>query len=151
MSDLRELYQEVILDHSRNPRNYGRLNNPTHEARGHNPLCGDDITIYLKMDGDTVESISFEGSGCAISTSSASLMSEMLKGKQIEEIRSIFDSFHEMVTGDPTQKAEIPPDMGKLAVMAGVREFPIRVKCATLGWRALLAALQEIGDTISTE
>ena len=151
MSDLRELYQEVILDHSRNPRNYGRLNNPTHEARGHNPLCGDDITIYLKMDGDTVESISFEGSGCAISTSSASLMSEMLKGKQIEEIRSIFESFHEMVTGDPTKKAEIPPDMGKLAVMAGVREFPIRVKCATLGWRALLAALQESVDTISTE
>ncbi len=151
MSDLRELYQEVILDHSRNPRNYGRLSNPTHEARGHNPLCGDDITIYLKMDGDTVESISFEGSGCAISTSSASLMSEMLLGKKVEEIRSIFDSFHEMVTGDPSQEAEIPPDIGKLAVMAGVREFPIRVKCATLGWRALLAALQEIGDTISTE
>jgi nitrogen fixation NifU-like protein len=151
MSDLRELYQEVILDHSRNPRNYGRLSNPTHEARGHNPLCGDDITIYLKMDGDIVENISFEGSGCAISTSSASLMSEMLKGMHIDQVKSVFARFHKMVTGDPSQEAEIPADLGKLAVMAGVREFPVRVKCATLGWHAVLAALEESIDTISTE
>ena len=151
MSDLRELYQEVILDHSRNPRNFGRLENASHKARGHNPLCGDDITIYIEMEGDVVRNISFEGSGCAISTSSASLMSEILKGKTLEEVRSLFESFHEMVTGDPSQKAEVAPEMGKLAVMAGVREFPIRVKCATLSWHALMTALGESGEKVSTE
>lgn len=151
MSDLRELYQEVILDHSRNPRHFGRLENASHNARGRNPLCGDDITIYLKVTGNLISDISFEGSGCAISTSSASLMSEALKGKTLEEVKAIFDDFHKMVTGDPSQEAEVSPQMGKLAVMAGVREFPIRVKCATLGWHALMAALAESGDTISTE
>ena len=151
MSDLRELYQEVILDHGRNPRKFGRIENASHNARGRNPICGDDTTIYLEMDGDQIRDISFEGSGCAISTSSASLMSEALRGKTLDEVRALFDDFHEMVTGDPSQKAEVSSEMGKLAVMAGVREFPIRVKCATLGWHALLAALEDSGDTVSTE
>ena len=151
MSDLRELYQEVILDHSRNPRNFGRLDTVNHSARGHNPLCGDDLTIYIAVEEEMVKDVSFEGSGCAISTASASLMSEILKGKTLEEVASLFDRFHEMVTGDPSEKAEVAPELGKLAVMAGVREFPIRVKCATLAWHALQAALEESEGTVSTE
>ena len=151
MSDLRELYQEVILDHSRNPRNFGKLEDADNEAKGNNPLCGDNITVYVKTEDGRVTGISFEGSGCAISTASASLMTEAVTGMTIEEAEALFSLFHEMVTGDPSQKAEVPPGIGKLSVMAGVREFPVRVKCASLAWHTLQAALEKEEKTISTE
>lgn len=151
MSDLRELYQEVILDHSKNPRNFGKLEDADSEARGNNPLCGDNITVYVKTEDGVVTGISFEGSGCAISTASASLMTEAVSGKTVEEVEALFNLFHEMVTGDPSQKAEVPADLGKLSVMAGVREFPVRVKCASLAWHTLQAALGEEEKTVSTE
>lgn len=151
MSDLRELYQEVILDHSKNPRNFGRLDNANHEAKGHNPLCGDNITLYLRTEDGVVKEISFEGSGCAISTASASLMTEALKGKTVEEADNLFTLFHDMVAGDPSEKVEVTPEMGKLVVMAGVREFPVRVKCASLAWHTMQAALGKGEKTVSTE
>ena len=151
MSDLRELYQEVILDHSKHPRNAGPLPEANHEARGHNPLCGDELTLYVKVTDGVITDIRFEGSGCAISTASASLMTEAVKGRTFEEVARLFESFHEMVTGDPSQKAEVPASLGKLSVMAGVREFPVRVKCATLAWHTLQAALGEGEKVISTE
>ncbi|MFC1627986.1 Fe-S cluster assembly sulfur transfer protein SufU [Gemmatimonadota bacterium] len=151
MSDLRELYQEVILDHSRNPRNFGRLENANHEADGHNPLCGDQITLYVSTTDGMVTDISFEGSGCAISTASASLMTEVLKGKSIEDAQAIFDQFHAMVTGDPAGESSSGQSMGKLSVLAGVREFPVRVKCASLAWHTFKAAIEESEKPISTE
>jgi nitrogen fixation NifU-like protein len=149
MSELRDLYQEVILDHYKRPRNFGPLEGADHKAEGHNPLCGDQVTIYLVMEGDVIRNISFQGAGCAISTASASLMTEILKGKTLAEVERLFGEFHAMLTGDPSQPAD--PAQGKLAVFSGVREFPARVKCATLSWHTLQAALKEQKEPISTE
>jgi nitrogen fixation NifU-like protein len=151
MSDLRQLYQEVILDHSRNPRNFGRLEGANHEAAGNNPLCGDQIMLYVKTEEGVVTDISFEGSGCAISTASASLMTEKLKGISVTEAEEIFERFHAMVTGDPNREAEDAKSLGKLGVLAGVREFPVRVKCASLAWHTFKAAIEESEKPISTE
>jgi nitrogen fixation NifU-like protein len=146
MSDLRDLYQEVILDHTRRPRNFGTLANANREAKGHNPLCGDQVSVYLHMEGDRIEDIAFQGSGCAISTASASLMTEALKGRTVAEARELFHGFHGLVTtgGDAD-------NLGKLAVFAGVREYPIRVKCATLAWHAVQAALDQQDHPVTTE
>ena len=138
MSDLSDLYQEVILDHNRRPRNFHALPGASHSAEGFNPLCGDRLMLYLKLGGDTIEDIAFEGSGCAISKASASLMTDALKGRSVTEARALFDRFHRMVTTPPDQGVE---DMGKLSSLAGVREFPVRVKCASLAWHTLKAAL----------
>ncbi len=151
MSDLRQLYQEVILDHSRNPRNFGRLEGANHEAAGNNPLCGDQIMLYVKTEEGVVTDISFEGSGCAISTASASLMTEKLKGISVTEAEDIFERFHAMVTGDPNREAEGAKSLGKLGVLAGVREFPVRVKCASLAWHTFKAAIEESEKPVSTE
>jgi nitrogen fixation NifU-like protein len=147
MSDLRELYQEVILDHNKRPRNYRALDPASHEAKGHNPLCGDRVTVYLNVADDVIEDIAFQGQGCAISTASASLMTEALKGKTLTEAEQLFERFHDLVTSD--QKP--PADMGKLAVLTGVRDYPSRVKCATLSWHALQAALKHQSDPVVTE
>lgn len=141
MNELRDLYQEVILDHNRKPRNFGTLEQATHEADGHNPLCGDQLHVAVTLDGDRVSDVRFEGSGCAISTASASLMTESIKGKSVEEAEKMFGGFHDLLTGDPSVAAEASDDLGKLAVFGGVREFPVRVKCATLSWHTLKAAL----------
>ena len=151
MSELMDLYQEVILDHNKKPRNFGKLEDPDHYAKGDNPLCGDQLKLYLEMDGDRVVQIRFEGSGCAISTASASLMTEAVQGKTIGEIADLFEGFHEMLTGDPSVVAEAAPALGKLAVFSGVREFPVRVKCATLAWHTLQASLQGEGEMVTTE
>jgi nitrogen fixation NifU-like protein len=141
MDDLRDLYQEVILDHNKQPRNFGHVEDPTHEADGHNPLCGDKLHVSLVLEGDRVSDVRFEGSGCAISTASASLMTEAVKGRTVDEARRLFEGFHELVTGDPSQIARASAELGKLAVFEGVREFPVRVKCATLSWHTLQSAL----------
>ena len=146
MTDLRDLYQEVILDHNKRPRNFGAMAGADRQAEGHNPLCGDRVTVFLKMDGDRIEDIAFEGAGCAISTASASLMTEALKGKRVEEARALFQDFHELVT-----KGDAGADVGKLAALGGVREYPMRVKCATLAWHTLQAALEERDRPVSTE
>lgn len=149
MTDLQDLYQELILDHGRRPRNFRPMEGATRSAEGYNPLCGDKIKIYVKMTGDTVEDISFEGVGCAISTASASIMTETLKGKSRAEAEELFQTFHDLVTGQDAQLDA--PELGKLAVFSGVSEFPIRVKCATLSWHTLRAALDGQGDVVSTE
>ncbi|KXB98204.1 MAG: iron-sulfur cluster assembly scaffold protein [Chlorobi bacterium NICIL-2] len=148
--ELRQLYQEVILDHHRAPRNYGNLEPHTHQAEGYNPLCGDQIELFLRVnDAGIIEDARFTGQGCAISRASASLMTEALKGKSIEEAHTIFERFHHAVTSDPT--APIDADaLGKLVVLLGVREFPTRVKCATLPWHTLEQALAG-GGTTTTE
>ena len=138
MSDLSDLYQEVILDHNRRPRNFHALAGASHTAEGYNPLCGDRLTLYLKLAGETIEDVSFEGAGCAISKASASMMTDALKGRTIAEANALFERFHRMVTTPPDQAVE---DMGKLSSLAGVREFPVRVKCASLAWHTLKAAL----------
>jgi len=138
MSDLRELYQQVIIDHGRNPRNFGCLDQANHVKEGYNPLCGDRLTVYLLEKDGFVQDSSFEGSGCAISIASASLMTEALKGKTIHEVKSLFDHFHHLVTsGDQTAEEKL----GKLAVLGGVSVYPMRVKCATLCWHTTLAAI----------
>jgi nitrogen fixation NifU-like protein len=150
MSDLRELYQEVILDHHRKPRNFRTLPHPTRRAEGHNPLCGDRVTVEVDVEGDVIRDIAFQGSGCAISKAAASMMTADLKGKKVAEAEAIFNRFHAMLTesrpGDETAEG-----LGKLAVFAGVREFPIRVKCATLPWHTMRAALAGQTAPISTE
>ncbi|HEY6552034.1 MAG TPA: SUF system NifU family Fe-S cluster assembly protein [Vicinamibacteria bacterium] len=138
MSDLRDLYQEVILDHNRTPRNFGKLENANREAEGHNPLCGDRVRVSLHVEDDRIEGIAFQGSGCAISTASASLMTEALKGRTVEEARRLFHGFHDLLTAGGNAD-----DLGKLAVFSGVREYPIRIKCATLAWHAFQAALDQ--------
>lgn len=148
MSDLRELYQEVIFDHYQRPRNCHVLDCANHQAEGYNPLCGDQVTVYLKVENGIIEDLSFEGSGCAISTASASLMTEALKGKKIAEVEYLFEDFHRMVTAP---EATPHPELGKLEALAGVREFPTRVKCATLAWHTLQAALKERKQQVSTE
>jgi nitrogen fixation protein NifU and related proteins len=150
MSDLRDLYQEVILDHTKKPRNFHKMEAATNSAKGHNPLCGDRLTVYVKLENDIVQDISFEGSGCAISTASASMMTESLKGKTRSDVEATFRRFHELVAGksESTQDAS---ELGKLAVFSGVREFPVRVKCATLCWHTLRAALESQKSAVSTE
>ena len=150
MPDLNDIYREVILDHSKNPRNRRAIPGNCHTADGNNPLCGDRITMYLVLDGDVIRDLSFEGDGCAISVSSASMMTEHLKGKTVEEAEEIFGKFHEMLTGD-TESEEIASGIGKLAAFHGVRQFPIRVKCATLAWHTLRAALIGSGESVTTE
>jgi nitrogen fixation NifU-like protein len=148
--DLRELYQEVILEHGKNPRNFQASDDATNEARGNNPLCGDQLVIYLKVDDDgRVDDASFLGKGCAISMASASMMTELVKGRTQAEAESLFEAFHDMCTGEENGH-DLPEDVKKLRVLSGVREFPTRVKCATLPWHALVAALQG-EDDISTE
>ena len=148
--ELRELYQEVILDHQKNPRNCRVLPEATHRAEGYNPLCGDRFNVYLTMDGDVIREASFEGTGCAISTASASLMTEMLRGKTYAEAERLFDGFRDMVTDD-TQAGEAFDELGKLCVLAGVREFPVRVKCATLACHTFRAAIEQQKEAVSTE
>lgn len=156
MSDLKDLYQEVILDHNKRPRNFCKLPQANHHAEGYNPLCGDHINIYLQLEGDLIKDISFEGSGCAISKASASLMTDILKGKTRAKAETLFDGFHQMVTGKGASPKgdspkETPPEMGKLAVFGGVREFPARVKCASLAWHTFHAALENRHEAVSTE
>jgi nitrogen fixation NifU-like protein len=151
MNDLRELYEEVILDHNRNPRNYPKKpEGANHSAHGFNPLCGDEFNIHLKVENDEIKDIGFEGAGCAISTASASLMTEALKGKHVAEAEALFEKVHELLTeekqvGDPTEL------LGKLTVLTGVKEFPMRVKCATLAWHTMQAALNDENATVTTE
>src|SRR5262249_51489352 len=155
MSELRDLYQEVILDHSKRPRNFHSLPSANRKAEGYNPLCGDRETVYLQVEGDVLKDVAFEGSGCAISTASASMMTESLKGKTRAEADALFQRFHGLITG--AAEGHGGPALGKLEVFSGVREFPIRVKCATLPWHTLKAALDSNGTnpsatpTVSTE
>jgi nitrogen fixation NifU-like protein len=147
MSDLSDLYQEVILDHNKRPRNYRQLEDASHRAEGYNPLCGDRLNLFVRLDGERIADIAFQGSGCAISKASASLMTDSLKGLTVAEARALFERFHKVVTTPPDQPVE---DLGKLSVLAGVREFPVRVKCASLAWHTLKAALEQSGKA-STE
>jgi nitrogen fixation NifU-like protein len=149
VSDLRDLYQEVIFDHNRHPRNFGKLAGANRHADGHNPLCGDKLSLYLKIDNDVITDIRFEGSGCAISTASASLMTERLKGMKVADAESLFQKFHAVITKDGHDVDS--SQLGKLSVLTGVREYPARVKCATLAWHTLEAALHDKGETASTE
>jgi len=146
VNDLRDLYQEMIFDHYRQPRNYGQLENANHKAEGYNPLCGDKVSLTLTLKDGVIHDLKFEGSGCAISTASASLMTEALKGKTAEEALTMFEDFKALVTG-----ASVAKDMGKLAVLAGVQAFPQRVKCATLAWHTLQAALKSSTEPVTTE
>ncbi len=139
MSDLSDLYQEVILDHNRRPRNFRAIESPSHHAEGYNPLCGDRLNLYVQVKDGVIQDLAFQGSGCAISKASASLMTDALKGRTVEEARELFQRFHQVVTTPPDQPVE---DLGKLSVLAGVREFPVRVKCASLAWHTLKAALE---------
>ena len=151
MADLRDLYQETILDHSRHPKNFGELEGATHRAEGYNPLCGDQVEVALQLDGDRVSDIKFRGRGCAISTASASLMTEALKGKTVDEALALFRKVHDAVTGQPTDELHDDSGLGKLAVLEGVKQYPLRVKCATLAWHALRNALSGQRDVAATE
>ena len=150
MSDLRELYQDVILDHNRRPRNFRRLDCANRTCEGFNPLCGDRLTLFLEMEGDRIKEVTFEGTGCAISRASASLMTDALKGKTLAEVDALFERFHQLVTSDPEAAPDIS-GLGKLAVFAGVREHPSRIKCATLSWHTLRAAVTNGEKIVSTE
>jgi nitrogen fixation NifU-like protein len=145
--DLTDLYQQVILDHSKSPRNFRKLEAPSHTAKGHNPLCGDNVVLYLLMDGEVVKDVAFQGSGCAISRASASILTDAIKGRTRTEVRQLFDQVHTMVT---TGKSN-PDEMGKLAAFAGVYKFPARVKCAILPWHAMMAAVEGKAEPVSTE
>ena len=146
--DLKDLYRDVILDHNRAPRNFGRIDTADKRAEGHNPLCGDRLSVFVRMNGERVEEIRFEGKGCAISTASASLMTEAVKGKDRTAIRALFEQVHALLT---RHDAQPEASLGKLAALSGVREFPARVKCASLCWHTLNAALEHGAATISTE
>jgi nitrogen fixation NifU-like protein len=150
MSALRELYQEVILDHNKSPRNFRKMEDATRAVDGYNPLCGDHYKIFVKVEGDVIQDISFDGAGCAISKASASVMSSVLKGKTKEEAERLFQQFHKLVTGDIDAEKNLEA-LGKLAAFAGVSEFPVRVKCASLAWHTMHAALEARVETISTE
>jgi len=155
MSELSELYQQVILDHNKKPRNFRKLETANHSAEGYNPLCGDQLTVYLNLEDDAVKEISFEGSGCAISKAAASMMTQAVKGKSKQQAEQLFSDFHGMVTGDIDKDEDESEEneaggLGNLRVFAGVREFPVRVKCATLAWHTMHAALNN-QETISTE
>jgi len=147
MSDLRDLYQQVILDHNKRPRNFRIIDPSSHKADGHNPLCGDQVTVYLVVKDGIIRDLAFQGCGCAISTASASLMTEILKGRSLAEVQDLFEDFHDAVTG----QGELPPGLGKLAILAGVRDYPTRVKCATLAWHTLRAALEHREKPVATE
>jgi nitrogen fixation NifU-like protein len=148
--DLRELYQSTILDHNKHPRNYRVPEGANREARGDNPLCGDKLTVHLVLEGGVVKDVGFQGSGCAISRASASLMTESVKGRRLEEVEELFGRFHGLVTGPPTGPVDAS-DLGKLAVFSGVREYPVRVKCATLAWHTVRAALRGDAEPVKTE
>lgn len=143
---LRELYQEMIVDHGKQPRNLGKLETASHSHAGHNPLCGDKLMVYLSESNGMIQDVKFEGTGCAISMASASLMTEVIKGKTMAEVEALFSGFHELVTTGETEK-----DLGKLSIFAGVAEFPVRVKCASLSWHTLKAALGREKSNVSTE
>jgi nitrogen fixation NifU-like protein len=149
MSELSDLYQEVILDHNKHPRNYREIENADKTADGHNPLCGDQLKVYLSMEDDEVTDVAFVGSGCAISKASASMMTQAVKGKNREEAETLFDEFHRMVLGEMDEEEE-ENHLGKLKIFAGVREFPARVKCASLSWHTMKAALED-EEVVSTE
>jgi nitrogen fixation protein NifU and related proteins len=152
MSDLRELYQEMILDHSRKPRNFGELPTANARAEGHNPLCGDRATVYVQVEGGVVRDVRFKGAGCSISTASASMMTESVKGRSREEVERLFDRFHALITASPEHAGRASgTELGKLAVFSGVSEFPVRVKCASLPWHTLKAALEGEQAPVSTE
>ena len=152
MSELRELYQEVILDHSRKPRNFGAMPGASRQADGHNPLCGDRATVFVRLDGDRLAEVKFQGAGCSISTASASMMTEAVKGRTRAETEALFERFHKLVTRDAASgEAEADPALGKLAVFSGVSEFPVRVKCASLAWHTLKASLEGDARPVSTE
>jgi nitrogen fixation protein NifU and related proteins len=150
MAELRDLYQEVILEHSKAPRNFRQLQNANHHAEGFNPLCGDRLTVYVDLEGDAIRDISFQGSGCAISKASASMMTQSVKGRTKQEADALFESFRRLVTGQPSVGSG-QPKLGKLTVFSGVSEYPMRVKCATLAWHTLRAALQGEREAVSTE
>ena len=149
MQDLRELYQDIILDHSKHPRNFGKLSGAHREARGNNPLCGDRITLSVKLEDGRIADAKFEAKGCAISVASASMMTEMIKGKTVDEARALFEQFHGLVTGKPT--GDGGGELDSLAALSGVRDFPSRIKCATLPWHALTAALDGEDGEVKTE
>ncbi len=152
MSELSELYQEVILDHNRRPHNYGKLEGANRQAEGFNPICGDHLTLYLRLNGDVIDDLRFEGEGCAISKASASLMTDSLKGKTVAKAETLFERIHAMLTGDADVDLEAQADeLGKLAAFSGVREYPSRVKCASLSWHTLHSALQGDQTPVSTE
>ncbi|HVI91591.1 MAG TPA: SUF system NifU family Fe-S cluster assembly protein [Dongiaceae bacterium] len=152
MSELRDLYQEVILDHVKRPRNFGSMAAASHQAVGHNPLCGDKVTVFLTIAGSQIADARFEGAGCAISMASASLMTEAIKGRDEAEVRAMFQRFHAGLTAtDEVAAISALADLDKLAVFSGVREFPVRVKCATLPWHTLIAALDRVREPVKTE
>ena len=151
MFDLKDLYQEVIIDHNRSPRNFGKLENPTQVAEGYNPLCGDKLNLYLTTEDDLITDVSFDGSGCAISVASASLMTDSLKGKSIKEAEQLFEKFHDLIMKEEKPDQEQMQSLGKLAALAGVKEYPARVKCATLCWHTLHSALQGDMSAATTE
>lgn len=150
MSDLNDLYQEVILDHNKSPQNRRKLEDADRHADGYNPLCGDRVSVFIKLEGNVVKEVTFQGSGCAISTASASLMTQSLKGKTLEEAKALFAKFHGLVTGEPRETTE-GSGLGKLEVFSGVCQYPARVKCATLAWHTVNAALENQDETVSTE
>lgn len=150
MSDLRDLYQEVILDHNKRPHNFRVITDANRKADGYNPLCGDRLTLYLQVEADVITDVSFQGSGCAISKAAASLMTDAVKGKTFAEVDDLFERFHRMVTSPPDAAADVQ-DLDKLSVFGGVREFPLRVKCATLAWHTLRAAVAAKSEPVSTE
>jgi nitrogen fixation protein NifU and related proteins len=148
-SELSDLYQEVVLDHGKRPRNFGPLEGATHHAEGLNPLCGDHFTVHARLDGERLAEVRFEGSGCAISKASASVMTGVVKGKSVAEVEALFEKFHRLVTEGPGEASE--EDLGKLAVFGGVHDYPTRVKCASLAWHALREAVHGGGQAVSTE
>lgn len=148
MNNLKELYQDLILDHSLHPKNYGQIAQPTHQAKGNNPLCGDDLTVFLNIDNNIIQDIGFTGSGCAISIASASLMTEQLKGKSLAQANTIFQAFHQLMT---TERAGQNLEIGKLQVFENVKNYPMRIKCVTLAWHAFKAALEQSQSSITTE
>ena len=148
MSDLSDLYQEVILDHNKRPRNYRTIEAPSHQVEGYNPLCGDRLNLYVTVEGNVITDVAFQGSGCAISKASASLMTDAVKGTTVEQARALFERFHHVVTTPPDQPVE---DLGKLSVLAGVREFPVRVKCASLAWHTMKNAVTAAEEVAVTE
>lgn len=150
MADLRSLYQEVILDHNKSPRNFRKMADATRTVEGYNPLCGDRYTFYVRLDGDRITEVTFEGSGCAISKASASIMTAAIKGKSKSDVQDLFEKFHKLVTEGMNKTGGLD-GLGKLAVFSGVSEFPVRVKCATLSWHAVRAALQSKEEVVSTE
>ena len=151
MFDLQDLYQEVIIDHNRSPRNFGKLDDATQVAEGYNPLCGDKLNLYLKTEDDVITDVSFDGSGCAISVASASLMTDSLKGKTIKEAEQLFENFHDLIMKEENPGEEQMQSLGKLAALAGVKQYPARVKCATLCWHTLRSAMQGDAAPAMTE